>query len=134
MRKERPLSELADAIVAEVARELRDRKLPVATYRVQFSRNLRLDDAIPLVLYLRSLGISHLYASPFLRATSGSPHGYDVVAHDEIDPALGGEEALRGLVAALHEHGMGLILDFVPNHMGIGSENMYWQDVLENGP
>jgi len=134
MRKERPLSELADAIVAEVARELRDRKLPVATYRVQFSRNFRLDDAIPLVPYLRSLGISHLYASPFLRATSGSPHGYDVVAHDEIDPALGGEEALRGLVAALHEHGMGLILDFVPNHMGIGSENMYWQDVLENGP
>ena len=134
MRKERPLSELADAIVADVARELRERKLPVATYRVQFSRSFRLQDAVPLVPYLRSLGISHLYASPLLRANRESSHGYDVVAHDEIDPGLGGEEGLRALVEELHRNGMGLVLDFVPNHMGIGSENTYWQDVLENGP
>jgi len=134
MRKERPLSELADAIVTEVARELRERKLPVATYRVQFSRSFRLHEAVGLVPYLRDLGISHIYASPLLRANRDSSHGYDVVAHDEIDPNLGGEEGLRALVEALHQNGMGLILDFVPNHMGIGSENAYWQDVLENGP
>lgn len=134
MRMERPLTELADSIVAEVAKELAARRLPRATYRVQLTPSFHLDDAARLVPYLHALGISHLYASPFLRASSDSPHGYDVVDHDQIDPRLGGEEGLERLVEQLHAHGMGLILDFVPNHMGIGSENLYWQDVLENGP
>lgn len=134
MRMERPLTELADTIVAEVAQALAKRKLPLATYRIQFSPRFRLDDAARLVPYLSDLGISHLYASPFFRASSDSPHGYDVVDHDQIDPRLGGEEGLETLVRSLRAHGMGLILDFVPNHMGIGSENAYWQDVLENGP
>ena len=134
MRTERPLTELADSIVAEVSKELAARKLPRATYRIQLSPDFRLDDAARLVPYLHALGVSHVYASPFLQASSDSPHGYDVVDHDRIDPRLGGEEGLQRLVEALHAHEMGLILDFVPNHMGIGSENMYWQDVLENGP
>ena len=134
MRMERPLTELADSIVAEVARALADRKFPLATYRLQFTPEFRLDDAARLVPYLHDLGISHLYASPFYRANADSPHGYDVVDHDEVDPRLGGEEGLGRLVESLHAHGMGLLPDFVPNHMGIGNENVYWQDVLENGP
>lgn len=134
MRMERPLTELADAIVAEVARRLANRRPPRATYRLQFHPRFGLRDAARLVPYLAALGVSHLYASPFFRAKSDSTHGYDVVDHAEIDPRLGGEAGLEELVRSLREHGMGLILDFVPNHMGIGSENAYWQDVLENGP
>ena len=85
-------------------------------------------------LFRASLGISHLYASPLLRARAGSTHGYDVVDPTIINPELGGEDALRDLVAALRAHDMGLILDIVPNHMGVGgAENAWWLDVLEWG-
>jgi (1->4)-alpha-D-glucan 1-alpha-D-glucosylmutase len=88
----------------------------------------------PLVPYLKELGITHLYASPFLKARPGSTHGYDIVDHDRLNPELGGEGFAR-LSAALKEHGLGLILDFVPNHMGVGSaDNAWWLDVLEWGP
>ncbi|MFH5925845.1 malto-oligosyltrehalose synthase [Roseomonas xinghualingensis] len=108
---------------------------PRATARLQFHKDFPLDAAVPLVPYFRALGISHVYASPILKARPGSTHGYDIVDPEKINPELGGEEALRRLVAALRAHDMGLILDIVPNHMGVGgSDNGWWLDVLEWGP
>lgn len=105
-----------------------------ATLRLQFHRNFTLDDALPLVPYFARLGISHIYASPLLKARPGSMHGYDVVDPTCINPELGGEPALERLVAALREENMGLIVDFVPNHMAVGGNaNPWWLDVLEWG-
>jgi len=107
---------------------------PRATYRIQFTSAFCLDDAVGIVPYLSRLGISHLYASPILTARAGSTHGYDIVDHGSINPELGGMPALRRLVAALRSHGMGLLLDIVPNHMGVaGAENRLWLNVLEWG-
>jgi (1->4)-alpha-D-glucan 1-alpha-D-glucosylmutase len=108
--------------------------IPVATYRLQFTKEFGFDDAAKLAPYLKALGISHLYASPFLKARPGSTHGYDIVDHDRLNPELGGEEAFERLSTALKQHGLGLILDFVPNHMGVGrADNAWWLDVLEWG-
>ncbi len=105
-----------------------------ATARLQFHRDFTLDHATALVPYYAKLGTSHLYASPLLTARAGSTHGYDIVDHNTINPELGGEDALRRLVTALRSHGMGLILDIVPNHMGVGgNDNAWWLDVLEWG-
>jgi len=105
-----------------------------ATARLQFHRDFTLDHATALVPYYAKLGISHLYASPLLTARAGSTHGYDIVDHNTINPELGGEDALRRLVVALRSHDMGLILDIVPNHMGVGgNDNAWWLDVLEWG-
>jgi (1->4)-alpha-D-glucan 1-alpha-D-glucosylmutase len=107
---------------------------PRATVRLQFFSGFTLDDAVKTVPYYASLGISHIYASPLLKARRGSAHGYDIVDHNEINPELGGEPALRRLVAALRAHNMGLIADIVPNHMGVGgADNAWWLDVLEHG-
>src|SRR5262249_54450822 len=109
--------------------------VPLATYRLQLTPNFGFDRAAALVPYLKALGISHLYASPFLKARSGSPHGYDVVDHNSFNPELGGEDAFRRLSAALDTADIGLILDFVPNHMGVHyADNPWWLDVLEWGP
>ncbi len=106
----------------------------LATARLQFHAGFTLDDAVPLVPYLKRLGVTHLYASPILKARPGSTHGYDIVDHGQINPELGGEPALRRLHAALRGAGLGLILDIVPNHMGVGgSDNAWWVDVLEWG-
>jgi (1->4)-alpha-D-glucan 1-alpha-D-glucosylmutase len=108
--------------------------VPIATYRLQLTKNFTFDDAAKLVPYLKKLGVSHLYASPFLKARPGSTHGYDIVEHDKLNPELGGEEAFLRLSDALKQHGLGLILDFVPNHMGVGhADNPWWLDVLEWG-
>ncbi|WP_455910540.1 malto-oligosyltrehalose synthase [Pseudomonas putida] len=105
-----------------------------ATQRLQFHKGFTLDDAVPLVPYFAQLGISHLYASPILSARAGSMHGYDVVDPTTVNPELGGEPALRRLVAALREHQMGLILDIVSNHMAVGgADNPWWLDLLEWG-
>lgn len=105
-----------------------------ATQRLQFHKGFTLDDAVPLVPYFAQLGISHLYASPLLSARAGSMHGYDVVDPTRVNPELGGEDALRRLVAALREHDMGLILDIVSNHMAVGgTDNPWWLDLLEWG-
>ena len=105
-----------------------------ATARLQFHKDFTMDAAAALVPYFASLGISHFYASPLLTSRPGSTHGYDIVDHNKIDPELGGEEALRRLVAELRRHGMGLVLDIVPNHMGVGgADNAWWLDVLEWG-
>jgi (1->4)-alpha-D-glucan 1-alpha-D-glucosylmutase len=86
------------------------------------------------VPYLSRLGISHCYASPLLKARPGSPHGYDITNHQELNPEIGSREDFEHLVNTLHDHGMGVILDIVPNHMGAGPDNPWWMDVLENGP
>jgi (1->4)-alpha-D-glucan 1-alpha-D-glucosylmutase len=104
-----------------------------ATYRLQFNRDFTFRDAVALLPYLASLGVSHVYASPLTEAHPGSAHGYDIVDHNRLNPEIGGEADFSALVAALHERGMGLILDIVPNHMGIGADNAWWVDVLEWG-
>lgn len=107
--------------------------LPSATYRVQFRNGMTFDRACGLVPYLKSLGISHLYASPVFTATSGSTHGYDVTDANEIDPDLGGRAGFDRLTETLSEAGIGLILDIVPNHMAASLENAWWRSVLEFG-
>ena len=107
---------------------------PRATYRFQFHRDFTFADAEALVPYLDTLGISHVYASPITTAQSGSTHGYDVVDPTRIGPELGGEEGFRSLVKALRARDMGIIIDIVPNHMGVASdENAWWMDVLAHG-
>ncbi|HEY2593185.1 MAG TPA: alpha-amylase family glycosyl hydrolase, partial [Chloroflexota bacterium] len=108
---------------------------PAATYRLQFHAGFTFEDARRLVPYLHDLGISHIYASPYLRARSGSMHGYDVADPSSLNPELGSQADFENLVADLRGHGMGQLVDVVPNHMGIGDPGNYrWLDVLENGP
>ncbi len=109
-------------------------RAPQATYRLQFNSNFRFRDAIPILDYLRDLGISSVYASPILASRSGSGHGYDVIDPTHIDPDAGGEDGFAALQSALEERGMGLLLDIVPNHMAASRENRWWMDVLEYGP
>lgn len=107
---------------------------PRATYRVQFSADFTFGDAAGIVPYLAQLGVSHLYASPVLAARAGSTHGYDIVDHNRLNPEFGGDEQFSTLVETLHTHDMGLIVDFVPNHMGVGySDNVWWLNLLEWG-
>lgn len=103
---------------------------PRSTYRLQFRNGMDFANASQFVPYLQQLGISHLYASPLMTAVKGSTHGYDAVRADEIDLALGGIDGLRQLSAKLHHHGMGLILDIVPNHMAASLENPWWRSVV----
>jgi (1->4)-alpha-D-glucan 1-alpha-D-glucosylmutase len=108
--------------------------IPRATYRLQLNRDFTFAQARAIVPYLAALGISHCYISPFLKARPGSLHGYDIVDHNSLNPEIGSAEEFDSFVGALHEHDMGLILDIVPNHMGVmGSDNVWWLDVLENG-
>lgn len=110
-------------------------RVPGATYRLQFNKDFTFQAARNLVPYLRAIGITHIYASPYFKATPGSTHGYDICNHNELNPELGTPEDFEALVTTLREHGMGQIVDFVPNHMGIATGcNPWWQDVLENGP
>ncbi|MBX6330380.1 MAG: malto-oligosyltrehalose synthase [Gemmatimonadaceae bacterium] len=110
------------------------RPLLRATYRMQVNREVPLARARAAVPYLARLGISHLYLSPVLSSRPGSSHGYDVVDPTRLDPELGTDDDWAALVAALHAHGMGLLLDIVPNHMGVGQDNPFWDDLFANGP
>jgi (1->4)-alpha-D-glucan 1-alpha-D-glucosylmutase len=108
--------------------------IPRATYRLQLNHDFTFAKAEAIVPYLSSLGISHCYVSPCLKARPGSMHGYDIVDHNELNPEIGSPEDFDRFVTALHKHDMGLVLDIVPNHMGVmGSDNAWWLDVLENG-
>ena len=108
--------------------------VPRATYRLQLRRDFGFDAAAALAPYLARLGISHAYLSPILKARAGSTHGYDTIDHTEINPELGGIEGFRAMAATLRRHGIGILADFVPNHMGIGgSDNPLWLEVLEWG-
>lgn len=110
-------------------------RFPVATYRLQLNRSFPFQAATEIVPYLDALGITDCYVSSWLKAVPGSPHGYDVVDPTTLNPELGTEEDYRVFVRTLTAHGMGQIVDVVPNHMGIGqSANRWWQDVLANGP
>jgi (1->4)-alpha-D-glucan 1-alpha-D-glucosylmutase len=108
--------------------------IPIATYRLQLTADFDFDAAAAIVPYLKALGITHLYASPFMKARKGSSHGYDVVDHTRINPELGGDAGFERLSQALRQHDLGLILDFVPNHVGVHfADNPWWLDVLEWG-
>ncbi|MGF6595970.1 (1-_4)-alpha-D-glucan 1-alpha-D-glucosylmutase [Paraburkholderia sp. GAS448] len=108
--------------------------VPRATLRLQFHKDFTFDDALAHVGYFAALGISHLYASPVTTAVPGSTHGYDTVDYSKVSAELGGEAGLKRLVDKLHAHDMGLIVDVVPNHMGVGgSHNTWWLDILEWG-
>ena len=112
----------------------KERLRPLSTYRLQFNRAFRFSDARKLVGYLHELGVGTCYASPILKARAGSMHGYDITDHKRINPEMGTQEEFDELAAELKRHGMGLLLDVVPNHMGVGyGTNPWWQDVLQNG-
>jgi (1->4)-alpha-D-glucan 1-alpha-D-glucosylmutase len=107
---------------------------PSSTYRLQFSLQFTFADAERLVPYFDRLGIGAIYASPYLMARPGSLHGYDICDHTRLNPEVGSQAEYDALVEALHGHGLGQVLDFVPNHMGIDPHtNPWWHDVLENG-
>jgi (1->4)-alpha-D-glucan 1-alpha-D-glucosylmutase len=109
--------------------------IPVSTYRLQIRSSLDLQYAAGLIDYLKALGADWVYLSPLLRAAEGSDHGYDVVDHSEIDPVRGGAEGLDALSAAARDAGLGVLVDIVPNHMGVATpaENGWWWDLLEKG-
>jgi (1->4)-alpha-D-glucan 1-alpha-D-glucosylmutase len=109
--------------------------IPRATYHLQFNRDFNFNQATALAAYLAELGVSHCYASPYLKARPGSSHGYDIVDHAALNPEIGTPQDYEAFVAALKAHGLGQILDLVPNHMGVmEADNAWWLDVLENGP
>jgi (1->4)-alpha-D-glucan 1-alpha-D-glucosylmutase len=116
------------------ARKKRPAKaLPRSFYRLQLHKGFTFQQAAAITPYLSRLGISHCYVSPFLMARPGSSHGYDIIDHSTINPEIGSREDFEGFLAVLEAQGMALLLDVVPNHMGIGSDNQWWMDVLENG-
>jgi (1->4)-alpha-D-glucan 1-alpha-D-glucosylmutase len=125
-----------DALLEQLAATLQaERRLPEATYRLQFNAGFTFQDAARIVPYLHELGISDCYASPYLKCRPGSGHGYDVVDHHVLNPEIGTEEDYEVYIHALRAHGLGQVFDVVPNHMGIvGNANAWWNDVLENGP
>jgi (1->4)-alpha-D-glucan 1-alpha-D-glucosylmutase len=109
--------------------------VPANSYRLQISADFTLHDATARVPYLRALGVDWLYLSPLLESASGSSHGYDVVDHGRVDAARGGAEGLRALADAAHAAGLGVLVDIVPNHMGVADAraNSWWRDVLARG-
>jgi (1->4)-alpha-D-glucan 1-alpha-D-glucosylmutase len=122
--------EAVDAVLARLA----ERPLPASTYRLQLRPEFDFRAAAELCPYLAELGITHVYLSPIFTAAPGSPHGYDVVDHNSLRAELGGPDGFTELCAACRAYGLEILLDYVPNHMGIGAHNAWWQDVLENGP
>ena len=121
------LTEVLEQIVKETGNR------PLSTYRIQFHNGFGLQQAQELADYLHDLGVSHLYASPLLEARPGSVHGYDIINHDRLNPEIGNEEDLRALVSDLNARGMSIVLDIVPNHMGVSTATPWWRDVLQHG-
>ncbi len=121
------MDECIDKILHSEARR------PVSTYRVQMHAKFNFADAQAISGYLKKLGIGDFYSAPIFEARPGSVHGYDVTRHDRLNPELGGAQGFENLSAELNRLGMGLLLDIVPNHMGVGNDSKWWQDVLENG-
>ena len=110
-------------------------RIPTCTYRLQFNRWFTFAHAREIVPYLCALGVSDVYASPYFQASPNSLHGYDIVDHNRLNTAVGSRKDYDAWIAQLQAHGMGQVLDFVPNHVGITDErNAWWMDVLENGP
>lgn len=110
-------------------------RIPSATYRLQFNADFGFRDATLILSYLKDLGVTDIYSSPYLKARTGSSHGYDIVGHDGLNPEVGSEEEYNAFTQRMLDLGLGQILDIVPNHMCVeGGENPWWQDLLENGP
>ncbi len=125
---------LYDDLCAAVREGRAATRRPASTYRLQVTEDFGFEPAASIVPYLHQLGVTDVYLSPILAAAPGSTHGYDVVDHGHINPELGGEAGYGKLCEALARHGMGQVLDFVPNHMSVGPQNAWWMEVLENGP
>ncbi|MFW5691602.1 MAG: malto-oligosyltrehalose synthase [Chloroflexota bacterium] len=123
-----------DAVNAALDTLMQSARIPRATYRLQFSADFTFQDALALVPYLEMLGISDIYASPLFKPRPGSTHGYDTVDYNQFNAVLGTEEDFDTLTSDLQGRGMGLLLDIVPNHMGVSTENTWWTDVLKEGP
>ncbi len=110
-------------------------RIPTCTYRLQFNRWFTFTQAREIVPYLVDLGVSDVYSSPYFQVSLESLHGYDITDHNKLNPSIGSRADYDAWIAELHAHGMGQVLDFVPNHVGIADErNAWWMDVLENGP
>ena len=110
-------------------------RIPTCTYRLQFNRWFTFAQAREIIPYLRKLGVSDIYASPYFQASPESMHGYDITDHNHLNAAIGSREEYDAFTGELRAHGMGQVLDFVPNHMGVMQPgNKWWTDVLENGP
>lgn len=125
------LDAVARSLVSDLAIAPR---VPRATYRLQLSGDFGFRDALKVIPYLAELGVSDVYASPYLKARPGSTHGYDVDDYGRLNPEVGNDADYDAFVDALDRHGLGHLMDFVPNHMGIGrGTNRWWVDVLENG-
>ncbi|MFL5394150.1 MAG: malto-oligosyltrehalose synthase [Myxococcales bacterium] len=124
----------ARRMLDDIAAELAGVRLPLATYRVQLHKGFGFNAAASIAEYLDELGVTDLYTSPYLRAAPGSNHGYDVLDHQQLNPELGTPADHAAMCSAVREKGLGHVLDIVPNHMGIGSGNSLWMDLLENGP
>jgi (1->4)-alpha-D-glucan 1-alpha-D-glucosylmutase len=115
--------------------ELLMTRIPCSTYRLQFNKYFGFKDARKITPYLHNLGITDVYSSPYFMAKAGSLHGYDIVNPNTLNPEVGTEQEYNAFISELQKHGMGQILDIVPNHMCIDSkDNSWWMDVLENGP
>src|SRR5215469_8748201 len=110
-------------------------RIPTCTYRLQFNRWFTFAQAREIVAYLDALGVSDVYASPYFQASPESLHGYDITNHNKLNAAIGSRTDYDAWVAQLEANGMGQMLDFVPNHVGVADDrNAWWMDVLENGP
>ncbi|PLW82583.1 malto-oligosyltrehalose synthase [Kineobactrum sediminis] len=134
LRGERGAPMAPTSLSTSVEATTRTAIIPRSTYRLQLHSGFTFRDAALIVPYLQQLGISHCYSSPCLQARPGSPHGYDIINHNRLNPELGGEQGFDHLSDVLKAHDMSLIMDMAPNHMGImGSDNSWWLDVLENG-
>jgi (1->4)-alpha-D-glucan 1-alpha-D-glucosylmutase len=125
---------LAGTLYSRVREELLARATPLSTYRLQLHKGFPFSVAREAVPYLARLGMTDVYCSPYLKATPGSTHGYDCVDHKQLNPEVGSPEEHAAFCSTVREHGLGQVLDVVPNHMGIESFNPLWFDVLENGP
>jgi (1->4)-alpha-D-glucan 1-alpha-D-glucosylmutase len=125
------MNETIKECVERMLRE--DARAPLSTYRLQMHAGFKFADAEAIFPYLKKLGIGDIYTSPVFEARPGSTHGYDVTRHDRFNPELGGDEGFAHFSGQLKELGMGYLMDIVPNHMGVGNDSVWWQDVLENG-
>ncbi|MFY0565054.1 malto-oligosyltrehalose synthase [Archangium lansingense] len=125
---------LAGTLYGRVREELLSRTTPLSTYRLQLHKGFPFTAAREVVPYLARLGVTDVYCSPYLKASPGSTHGYDCVDHKQLNSEVGSPEAHAAFCSMVREHGLGQVLDVVPNHMGIDSFNPLWFDVLENGP
>ena len=130
---ERSLGAVRPSALPGERRRQAERAMPRAFYRIQFNRDCTFLQVTEHLPYLRELGISHCYASPYLTARPGSGHGYDIIDHSRLNPEIGTRKEYERFVAGLEENHLAQILDMVPNHMGVGPDNRWWLDVLENG-